>query len=183
MENAGADQLKVGELIEKYKFWIGGILLLLIILSSGYLLYRDNYFKPAIAKDLSEQGDKIENLEAEIAELRAQLLSKEETTPQRGPVGADSNTVNTTGTPEQIPAEAGKVAGASATKATVSGKVNINSATLSELDTLSGIGPAYAQRIIDYRVSKGGFKTLEELMNVKGIGQKTFDKFKDKISL
>lgn len=175
MENAGADQLKVGELIEKYKFWIGGILLLLIILSSGYLLYRENYFKPAVSKELGEQSKKIESLEAEITELRDQVSSKEETT--------RPNTVNTTEASDQTSVEVGKVAGASTAKVTVSGKVNINTADLSQLDTLSGIGPAYAQRIIDYRVSKGGFKTLEELMNVKGIGQKTYDKFKDKISL
>lgn len=175
MENAGEDQLKVGELIEKYKFWIGGFLLLLIILSSGYLLYRENYFKPAVSKELGEQSKKIESLESEITELREQLVNKE-VSPRT------ENTVSDTAGSAEM-ADTGKVAGASTPKSTVSGKVNINTADLSQLDTLSGIGPAYAQRIIDYRVSKGGFKTLEELMNVKGIGQKTFDKFKDKINL
>lgn len=64
-----------------------------------------------------------------------------------------------------------------------SGKININSANLSQLDSLSGIGPTYAQRIIDYRSSNGGFKSIEEIKNVKGIGDKTFEKFKDKITI
>lgn len=63
------------------------------------------------------------------------------------------------------------------------GLVNINTASQNELDSLPGIGPAYAQRIIDYRESHGGFKSIEEVKNVSGIGQKTFEKIKDKITI
>lgn len=66
---------------------------------------------------------------------------------------------------------------------TVTGMVNINTASLSELDGLPGIGPTYAQRIIDYRNSNGGFKNVEEIKNVKGIGEKTFEKLKDQITI
>ncbi|KPL87989.1 hypothetical protein SE16_10775 [Ardenticatena maritima] len=55
-----------------------------------------------------------------------------------------------------------------------SGLVNINTATVAELDTLPGIGPSIAQRIIDYREQNGAFQTVDELKNVKGIGDKTF---------
>jgi len=67
--------------------------------------------------------------------------------------------------------------------ATGSGKVNLNRATLDQLDSLTGIGPVKAQAIIDYRNSQGGFKSLEELMNVKGIGQATFDKIKSDLTI
>lgn len=61
--------------------------------------------------------------------------------------------------------------------------VNINTAGVTELDTLDGIGPAYAQRIIDYRNSNGLFKTIEEIKNVSGIGDATFDKIKNDITV
>ncbi len=62
-------------------------------------------------------------------------------------------------------------------------KINLNNATLEELTKLKGIGPAYAQRIIDYRENYGPFEKIEDLMKVKGIGQKTFDANKDIITV
>ncbi len=62
-------------------------------------------------------------------------------------------------------------------------KININTATETELDKLPGIGPVYANRIVEYRQLNNGFKSLEELKNIKGIGEKTFEKLKDLISL
>jgi len=61
--------------------------------------------------------------------------------------------------------------------------VRINTATLEQLDTLSGVGPSIAQKIIDYRTQNGGFKNVEELKLVSGIGDKLFEKIKDDIAL
>lgn len=61
--------------------------------------------------------------------------------------------------------------------------VSINSGTLADLDSLIGIGEKTAQAIIDYRTSVGWFQTIEELLNVKGIGEKTLAKFKDRLCL
>jgi comEA protein len=63
------------------------------------------------------------------------------------------------------------------------GLVNINTASASELDTLPGIGPSYAKAIIDYRTKNGPFVRLEDIQQVKGIGPKTFEKLKNKITL
>lgn len=68
------------------------------------------------------------------------------------------------------------------TKETPTGKISLNKATLEELQTLDGIGATKAQAIIDYRTQNGSFKTIEELKEVSGIGEATFEKIKDKIT-
>lgn len=60
-------------------------------------------------------------------------------------------------------------------------KVNINQADAAELETLPGIGPSKAATIIQYREENGSFKEIEELMNISGIGEKTFEKLKEQI--
>jgi len=62
-------------------------------------------------------------------------------------------------------------------------KVNINSAGLNELQSLPRIGPKLAQRILDYRKEHGPFKRVEDLLKVKGIGEKMFRNFKDLVTV
>lgn len=61
--------------------------------------------------------------------------------------------------------------------------ININTAGQSELETLPGIGPSLAQRIIDYRNANGPFLSPEDIKNVSGIGDKRFEQIKDKITV
>jgi competence protein ComEA len=62
-------------------------------------------------------------------------------------------------------------------------KVNLNTATAADLDTLPRIGPAMAQRILDYRAAEGRFGSIDDLRNVTGIGEKTFAGLKDLITV
>jgi competence protein ComEA len=78
------------------------------------------------------------------------------------------------------------VAGSGATTAagaTQGVPVSLNTATLEQLDSLQGVGPVTAQKIIDYRTANGGFKSVEELKNVTGIGDVRFAALKDKVTL
>ena len=62
-------------------------------------------------------------------------------------------------------------------------KININKATISDLTSISGIGEATAQKIIDYRTKNGNFKSIEDLKEITGIGEKKFEKIKDYIDI
>lgn len=62
-------------------------------------------------------------------------------------------------------------------------KININTATEEELETLTGIGPAKAAAIVEYRERNGSFSSVEELTNVSGIGEKTLAKIIDEITV
>ncbi len=64
-----------------------------------------------------------------------------------------------------------------------SGLVNINQADQKQLESIAGIGPSMAKRIIEYRNSNGFFGSIDELMNVKGIGAKKFDKIKTYVTI
>lgn len=61
--------------------------------------------------------------------------------------------------------------------------INLNTATISDLDSLPGIGPALAQRILDFRERNGGFRTVEDLLEVPGIGSKKFEELRNLVTV
>jgi len=65
----------------------------------------------------------------------------------------------------------------------VSPLVNLNTATLDQLETLPGIGPALGQRIIDYREQHGPFRSIEDLLNVSGLGEKRLEDLRSKVTV
>lgn len=65
----------------------------------------------------------------------------------------------------------------------VNAKININTATVTQLDTLQGIGPVLAQRIVDFREREGRFERIEDIMKVSGIGPKVYENIKDSITV
>jgi competence protein ComEA len=96
-----------------------------------------------------------------------------------GVAQADTSTA-----PAAKPAASAAASAATAAPAAQTGAVNINTATAEELQkSLKGIGKVKAQAIVDYRASNGPFTTLDQLLEVKGIGKGTLEKNRDKISL
>lgn len=62
-------------------------------------------------------------------------------------------------------------------------KINLNSATLEQLQSIPGIGPSTAKSIVEYRTKAGKFNRIEEIINIKGIGEKKFQKIKDRLTV
>jgi competence protein ComEA len=68
-------------------------------------------------------------------------------------------------------------------KAPPGDKINLNKATLEQLQSLPGVGPALAERILKHRQKVGKFKRIEEILNIKGMGEKKFQKIKDRLAV
>lgn len=75
------------------------------------------------------------------------------------------------------------ITGTSSNNTTKQGKVNINTASQTELETLPGIGPSTALKILNYRKEKGKFKKIEDIKEVSGIGDSKYNKIKDLITI
>lgn len=89
-------------------------------------------------------------------------------------VGLGASAQAATPSPQQPPAAA---------KAGDAVPLNINTATAAQLEKLPGIGPRTAARIIEYRQKNGGFKKIEELMNVRGLAEKSFLRIKSQVTV
>jgi competence protein ComEA len=80
-------------------------------------------------------------------------------------------------------AAAGVAAAASGEAAVPAAPINLNTATAEQLETLDGVGPATAAKIIEYRTSHGGFRSVEDLDEVSGIGEKRLEALRDKVTV
>jgi competence protein ComEA len=87
-----------------------------------------------------------------------------------------------------VPRKGGAPAGAAASgsadpSAAPSGPINLNSATAAQLDTLDGVGPSTAQKILDYRTAHGGFSSIEDLASIPGIGPKRLESLRKQVTV
>jgi competence protein ComEA len=110
------------------------------------------------------------NLAAMVADGQQILV------PEKASPGAQTSAA----APGAVPAAGGAV---SAGAALPGAPVDLNTATLEQLDTLQGIGPSTAQKIIDYRTANGPFASIDDLKNVSGIGDAKFAAVKDSITV
>ena len=158
----------------KIEIIIGVALLILIIAGGGILNWRSGGWRPRVL-GASTEGEgalkaEIDNLNQKIDDLNKKIGELSQNAPSET-VTTDTQTVAVKRT----------TSGSSAAQPT--GKVNINTASATQLDSLPGIGPTYAARIIEYRNTHNLFKNIEELKNVKGIGDKTFQKLQNLVTL
>ncbi|MDR9416537.1 MAG: helix-hairpin-helix domain-containing protein [Gracilimonas sp.] len=179
--------MNFNELKRKAFFWIDrlqisrteriGITLLLAII---LILLTANLF---LRKTLNYDQERYDQIVAEF-ERRSTLIQKEEQA--LAEKYSPSSSVNTTRSDmegqskdSQNEAAQNDIAEPDPTPKII----NINEATLQELQSLKGIGPAYAQRILDYRQENDGFDSIDELVNVKGIGEKRLENIRPYIKL
>ena len=178
-------------MVPKDKKWIrkGKFCLLLFLLCSAlYLflsveergakvLYRGKAGEQSEAADAMEKETEAMEKETEAMEKETDAMEKETESAAENSShaiqDAEDETENTT-VKEQVKELVSEKK---------SGKININTANSEELQSLKGIGPSTASSIIAYREEYGGFSSIEEIMNVKRIGEKTFAKIKDRISV
>jgi competence protein ComEA len=138
---------------------------------SGAVHRPDVYLLPpqSIVKDaLSAAGGATEEADLDRVNLALELCDQQQVhVPRRGEA-APAAIAPGEASPDGSPA---------------GGPIDINTATAEQLDALPGVGPAIAGRIVSYREAYGAFATIEEIMNVKGIGPATFEEIKGMITV
>lgn len=145
--------------------------------------YRNINSGNGISKTYSANGGKreIADADAEKESAKEETESADSKTETVVSEGITSNTASSE--PQSETASSRATASESGSKADNTSVVNINTAGKEELMTLYGIGETKAQKIIDYRNSCGAFKNIEQITEVSGIGEKTFLKNKDRLTV
>lgn len=162
------------------KTWLAPALVLLLVAGTSYVLgLEGRQSQDGTTVSAANQSAVAQNTTSKATAASTNVISDiQQSLNQPSPAPAkqsSSASQNKTTT---------KSSGSTQTQAPASnGIVNINTATLAELDTLPGIGPVYAQAIINYRTQNGPFVRVDDLVKIKGIGPKTLEKLRPLITV
>lgn len=193
---------KLYEFLEKYQTAIGITLIAIILISGGILLFARAQGQKSDVKILENSESSIK-VDVEGAVKNPGLYTMKQGDRVDDAIKAAGGTTDnadlskldkglasklTDGERILVPLKGESALGTTTTSSSSSssqqqGKININTASLSDLDKLPGVGPATAQKIIDYRTQKGTFGSIEEIKEVNGIGEAKYNKLKDLITI
>ena len=148
-------------------FLCGCIILCTALFGKSEPIVVEKYVTSADTKVLSAESDKDEVTEKTEEPEKSEVIDKTEVTKKAHVLQTSENTKAEKSETELV---------------TVSDKVNINTATKEELMSLQGIGEVLSDRIIEYR-KNAKFNSIDEIQLIKGIGEKTFEKLKDSITV
>ncbi len=166
---------KVLEALDRWRLVTGLTLLGFVVVGGFVLLVLDSKHKPVVTETrevVEEKVVPVENTEVAGVKTKVEPKKTETSAHAAAPVKTEAKTATALATSQTSPAAPKSMS-----------LVNINTASAAQLDALPGIGPVLAKRIVDYRSANGPFKTIQDVKNVKGIGDKTFEKFKDQITI
>jgi len=185
----------MSDFIYKWRTLIGGILILIILVGTTLLIFSPSKEKEELKiKGVDNEGGITIDIEGAVLKPGVYQLDKglliQDAINLAGGLTAEadlekiSKEINRADELKNhqkiyLPFKSQKTSQSSAEN----GKINLNYADANQLESLPGIGPAYAQKIIQYRETEGGFATIEEIMEISGIGEKTFEKIKDLITV
>lgn len=152
------------------------VLLALIFVSNVVLIYLNVKQDSSRDEIVVEPADNIEELFVSAEESPSKAADAVTAT-------ALSDESTTVGQTAVVTAQENNTSGTTVTESRNTGKININTASVDELMSLNGIGEVKAKAIVDYRNENGSFSSIEEITLVSGIGEKSFEKIKDSITV